>query len=85
MKLKKFFDRLSLDFKKLKLIVSQENWLEIYNCPSISEAFGMFMTKIQSYVSASTNRVKVNNKFLKPWINADIIKFIKEKINCIRK
>uniref|UniRef100_A0A1B6IHJ5 Endonuclease/exonuclease/phosphatase domain-containing protein n=1 Tax=Homalodisca liturata TaxID=320908 RepID=A0A1B6IHJ5_9HEMI len=82
---KNCFEHVSVNLNTLKLVVSQENWLEIYNCTSISDAFEMFLIKIQSYVSVYTNCVNVSNKFLKPWVDASIVKAVKEKNNLYKK
>lgn len=75
-------DKFKIDYRKLNIAVSNENWEEVYVEQNTSYAFECFITKLKGHIKDSTSEYSANNNRNKKrqlWITGGLLKSVQTK------
>lgn len=71
---------LKINYPKLKEILSNENWNDIYCLRDVDECVDMFISRVKEAITRSSKKMKIpKRKKKKPWITYGIINSIKTR------
>lgn len=75
------YDYQKADYKKLKEIVAQINWVEVTNCNNVNNAWNYFHEKVLDAVHQCVPKVKITTrkKVNPPWFNVKAKRCVKRK------